>query len=199
MPNQVDNLTLNDDTTGLTRTIDVGSDDILLSTDLTLQAGGLLTSDNVKRGTTDPNVAMLAGNEGDLFQRTLAGTGELYVNTDGTTTGWVQPGGISEATHQALRQLIHFIDDGPTCGFTTGAFKEILPAGNPFPTSYVWYESAAKVKKIVELTVTRNANKTPATEQWQMYDTDGITVLCTVTDAISYTAVFETSRTRTIV
>ena len=140
---------------------------------------------------------MLAGNEGDFFQRTLASTGEAYINTDGTSTGWAEL--ITPSKHQALRQLIHFIDDGPTCGFTTGAFKEILPSGNPFPTSYIWYESAAKVKKIVELTVTRNTNKTPATEQWQMYDTDGITVLCTVTDAISYTAVFETSRTRTIV
>jgi len=88
MANQIDNVLLDDDTTGLPRTIDVGVDALFLSTDLTLQAGGILTADNIKRGTADPNVALLAGNEGDLYQRTLAAGGELWVNTDGTTTGW---------------------------------------------------------------------------------------------------------------
>jgi hypothetical protein len=92
MANQTDNLTLNDDTTGLIRTVDPSSDDLVLSVDLTLQSGGILTADNVKRGTSDPNVALLAGNEGDLYQRTLASTGELWINTDGTTTGWVLSG-----------------------------------------------------------------------------------------------------------
>jgi hypothetical protein len=83
MANQVDNLTLNDDTSGFNRTVDVSTDDLFLSVDLTLQSGAVLTADNIKRGTSDPNVALLAGNEGDLYQRTLASTGELWVNTDG--------------------------------------------------------------------------------------------------------------------
>jgi len=112
------------------------------------------------------------------------GVGEYDPRTGG--------GGISEAQHKTLRQLIHFIDDGPAEGFASGAYKETLPVG-PFPT-----ESSAKAKKIVELTITRNANKTPATEVWEMYDIDGSTVLATVTDTISYSAVFETSRTRAI-
>jgi hypothetical protein len=90
MASQIDNVLLDDDTTGLPRTIDVGADDLFLSTDLTLQAGGVLTADNVKRGTTNPNVALLAGNEGDVYQRTTVSGGELWVNTDGTTTGWSQ-------------------------------------------------------------------------------------------------------------
>lgn len=45
-------------------------------------------SDNLKRGTTDPNVASLAGNEGDVYQRTLGGIGQIWVNTNGTSTGW---------------------------------------------------------------------------------------------------------------
>lgn len=90
MANQIDNVLLDDDTTGLPRTIDVGVDALFLSTDLTLQAGGILTADNVKRGTADPNVALLAGNEGDVYQRTLAATGQFWVNTNGTTTGWAQ-------------------------------------------------------------------------------------------------------------
>lgn len=87
MANEIDNILLSDDTTGLARTIDVGVDDLVLSTDLTLQAGGILVADNIKRGTGDPN-GVEAGNEGDLFQRTDAAAGTLYVNTDGTNTGW---------------------------------------------------------------------------------------------------------------
>ena len=38
---------------------------------------------------------------------------------------------------------------------------------------------------------------TPTTEVWKMYDTDGTTVLVTLTDAITYSGVFEATRTRT--
>lgn len=107
-------------------------------------------------------------------------------------------GGLSAVTHKTLRQLIHFIDDGPAEGFASGSFKEILPAANPFPTSEVWWESSSKLKKILELTTTRNANQTPATEEWKMYDTDGSTVLVTLTDTIAYSGVFETTRTRAL-
>jgi hypothetical protein len=100
--------------------------------------------------------------------------------------------------HRFLRHLIHFIDDGPALGFASGAFKETLPAGSPFPTSEIWYEDAGKTQKIVELTVTRNTLQQPVTEEWKMYDADGSTVLETVTDSITYSGVFEISRTRTI-
>lgn len=105
--------------------------------------------------------------------------------------------GLSESQHRALRQLIHFIDDGPAEGFASGAYKETLPAANPFPTSFIWWTSAAKTNKIVELTVTYNSNKTPATEVWKVYDSGG-TLLATVTDTPTYSGVFEVSRTRTI-
>lgn len=52
--------------------------------------------------------------------------------------------------------------------------------------------------KIVQCNITRNANKTPATEVWQMYATDGVTVLLTVTDTYSYSGVVETTRSRAI-
>jgi len=111
----------------------------------------------------------------------------------------ISAGGITAAEHRTLRQLIHFIESGgPAEGFATGAYRETLPAADPFPTSIIWWESNAKLKKIVELTLSYNANKTTSTEVWEMYDTDGSTVLATVTDTMSYTTVFETSRTRTI-
>ena len=79
----------------------------------------------------------------------------------------------------------------------SGAFKEILPTANPFPTSVIWYESSGKTQKIVEKTLTYTG-VFPTTIVWKMYDTDGTTVLATVTDAINYTGAFETDRTRTI-
>lgn len=106
-------------------------------------------------------------------------------------------GGITEGQHKALRDLIHFLDDGPGDGFASGAYKETLPSADPFPTSEIWWTSAAKTHKILELTITRNANKTPATEVWRMYDSDGSTVLITLTDTIVYSGIFETTRTRT--
>ena len=126
-----------------------------------------------------------------------------YINTDilafvnGSVVSLTAGGsGITAAQHQILRQLIHFIDDGPASGFTSGAYKETTPTG-PFPTSEIWWESSAKLKKIVSLDTTWSG-ATITQEVWKVYATDGSTVLATITDAISYTGVFETSRTRTI-
>lgn len=106
-------------------------------------------------------------------------------------------GGLTAEQHKTLRQLIHFISEGPAEGFASGAYKEILPAANPFPTSIIWWESAAKTKKIVERLITWTG-PLPTTDQWKIYDTDGTTVLWVVTDTISYSGPFETSRTRAI-
>lgn len=105
-------------------------------------------------------------------------------------------GGITEAQHKVLRQLIHFIEDGPAEGFTTGAYRETT--GTVFPTAIVWWESSSKLKKIVERLVAWTGVLV-TTDKWKVYDTDGSTVLWTVTDTISYSGVFETSRTRAIV
>jgi len=104
---------------------------------------------------------------------------------------------IDETEHAALRQLIHLADGGgPFEEFLSGAYREILPAGNPFPSIVTWWESSAKMNKIVEKTITRNGNQTPATIMWQVFD--GAMVLATVTDTISYQGVIEIDRTRTI-
>lgn len=108
--------------------------------------------------------------------------------------------GLTEAQHKTLRQLIHFIDEGPAEGFLSGAYKEIV--GGVFPTSVIWYTDSGKTQKIVEKTITRTGggatNVAPTPIVWKVYDTDGTTVLATVSDAITYSNVFETSRTRTI-
>jgi hypothetical protein len=110
-------------------------------------------------------------------------------------------GGITEAQHKVLRQLIHFVNDGPAEGFPSGCYREILPAGSPFPTSVIWWESDSKLKKIVEKTITRTgagSSVAPTPIVWVMYDTDGSTALAELSDAIVYSGPFELSRTRTI-
>lgn len=111
-------------------------------------------------------------------------------------------GGLTESAHRTVRQLIHFIDSGPAEGFASGAYKETLPSADPFPTTVTWWESSSKSKRIVEKTITRSGggatNVTPTPIVWDIYDTDGTTKLATVSDAVTYSGVFETSRTRTI-
>jgi hypothetical protein len=113
----------------------------------------------------------------------------------------ISAGGLTEAQHRILRQLIHFIDDGPAEGFASGAYKEISGGTPVFPTMVTWYESSAKDKKIVEKTINRTgvgSNTKPNPITWKVYETDGVTVKATVIDHIEYNGVFEVSRTRYI-
>ncbi len=150
----------------------------------------------------------------DLLQFTDCGIQYLegYGFTTGVTIGYNQldgyvqsllqgggGGGLTPTQHQTLRQLIHFIDEGPGDGFASGAFKEVLPTGSPFPTSITWYLDVAKTKKLVEKFVTYNAQHFPTNIHWNMYDTDGVTIIHTVIDAITYSSAFESTRTRTII
>jgi hypothetical protein len=144
---------------------------------------GIILSDE---GVDPSAVGEIRNNAGTLKAKDSVGVFDLRSGT-----------GLSEAAHKALRHLIHFIDEGPAGGFASGAFKEILPSANPFPTSVIWWESSGKTQKIVEKTITYTT-VFPTTIEWKMYDTDGTTVLVTVTDAISYSGAFETTRTRTI-
>lgn len=107
-------------------------------------------------------------------------------------------GGITPFEHETLRQLIHFVDEGPGDGFTSGAYKVTLPTGSIFPTSIIWYEDNTEAKIIVSKTIVW-AGIVPATITWQVYNTDGVTVAHTVSDSITYVNhIFESTRTRTI-
>jgi hypothetical protein len=139
---------------------------------------------------------------GDQTEDPSAEGGVRYVSgafraKDGTGVFNLRSGsGLSEAQHKILRQLIHFIDEGPSEGFATGAYREMT--GTIFPTAIIWWESAVKAKKIVEKLITWTG-ASPTTVAWKIYDTDGSTVLATVTDTITYSGIFETSRSRAIV
>ena len=121
--------------------------------------------------------------------------GNDHLAKDGTGVFNLRSGsGLTPAAHEVLLQLIHFIDEGPAEGFTTGATKLVI--GGVFPSQILW--KRADATKLVEQNVTW-AQAKPATIQWKMYAADGSTVLATVTDTITYSGAFETGRTRTIV
>jgi hypothetical protein len=100
---------------------------------------------------------------------------------------------VTSENHEAIRQLIHFIEDGPTTGDTIRREN----TGTVFPTAIVWYHTVNTVEvKLVEKLITWTGVN-PTTIVWKLYD-DSETLLVTITDAISYTGVFETGRTRVI-
>lgn len=110
----------------------------------------------------------------------------------------IQPAGnLQKSTDTDLRQFTRLAGaDGPYEGFSSGAFEETLPAGDPFPTSVTWWTSSAKTTKIMEMAITRNGINNVATTVTTMYDTDGVTVLSIVTDTYAYSGVFLLSRAR---
>lgn len=168
-----------------------------------------LMKGTLKRKLLNGDIELVVSNI-DLLQFTDCGI--QYLEGYGFTTGvrvgfdqldgYVQSllggGGSLEPAHKTLRDLIHFIDEGPGDGFASGAFKEILPTGSPFPTSITWYLDIAKTKKLVEKFITYNSSHFPINIHWNMYDYDGVTLIHTVIDAITYSTAFEASRTRTI-
>jgi hypothetical protein len=106
---------------------------------------------------------------------------------------------ISETDHAALRQLIHLADGvgGPMEGYTSGAYRETLPTASIFPTTIIWWTDSSKTTKVVQKTITYTGIL-PTMIRWSMYDLPGTTVIHEVTDNISYSGIFETSRTRTV-
>ncbi len=168
-----------------------------------------LMKGTLKRKLLNGDIELVISNI-DLLQFTDCGIQYLegYGFTTGVRIGFDQldgylqsiigGGGSLEPAHKTLRDLIHFIDEGPGDGFATGAFKEVLPLGSPFPTSITWYLDVAKTKKLIEKFITYNSSHFPINIQWNMYDYDGVSLIHTVIDAITYSTAFEASRTRTI-
>lgn len=171
--------------------------------DVTNEGGGKVTVDGYNAVTS------VFGRGGDVVAQTSDYDAEqVDFVPDGYLTSTNVQDAIEELSekkldideHASLRELVHLADGvgGPFEEFVSGAYREIMPFADPFPTSIIWWESSSKAKKIVEKTITRNPNKTPSTIEWKAYDTDGIKVVATVSDAITYSGVFELDRTRTI-
>jgi hypothetical protein len=75
-----------------------------------------------------------------------------------------------------------------------GLYEEVT--GSPFPTAITWWTSSGKTVKVKETLITRNANKTPATITYKFYVAGTLTK--TLTDTLTYSGAFETSRTRVV-
>lgn len=104
-------------------------------------------------------------------------------------------GTLTEDQHKTLRQLIHFIDDGPGDGFVLSPFKEVT--GFPFETQVTWWETALKVRRIYQSEITRSDGWLPVTQSYKVFALDGITVAARATDVITYVSgCFETFRSR---
>jgi len=161
---------------------------------ITYNANKTIATDNWKVYNTDGSTLLAEITD----TVTYSGVFELY-RTRSITDYSVSSGYITSEDHKILRQLIHLAEEGgPYEGFSTGAYRETLPSASPFPTSVIWWTDSGKTSKIVEETITYNSNKTVATDQWEVYATDGVTVLATVTDTVTYSGVFELNRTRAI-
>lgn len=152
-----------------------------------IEAAGIYLQDETYR---DENVAVFRNGDDMSFMDVSNPTPKTLTELIAGT------GGLTEEAHKTLRQLIHFIDSGPAEGFASGAYREVT--GTIFPTAIIWYTDGTKAEKIVELNITWSGVVVSQME-WKVWDTGSPqSVIATVTDAISYSGVFETSRTRTI-
>ena len=105
-------------------------------------------------------------------------------------------GGITEAAHKILRQLIHFLGDGgPGPGFSTGDPYYEVAGSYLYPDSETWYEDSTKAKKIIEKLLTWDGPKLTQ-RVWNLYDSGGVSILATATDTIVYEGMFQRSSTR---
>lgn len=93
-----------------------------------------------------------------------------------------------EGLHKTLRHLVHLAEEGgPWDGFSAAPYQEFKTGSGPWDYGYIWWESSSKVNKIIEKTISYNANVTPSTIVWVVYDVDGSTALVTATDTYAYT------------
>jgi len=123
--------------------------------------------------------------------------GGTYVFEDSVGTFDPRTGGsgITAEQHNALRQLIHFINEGPGDGFASGAEKETAYSGAFVASTIWWSDGTGSKKKIVEKILAGPAIS-PTTITWKMYDA-AETLLITLVDTFTYSGINETLRIRT--
>lgn len=129
---------------------------------------------------------------GQLLRRLLASTGEESL--------YSLLGQWRKAVSLQLDTLLVLPWPGSLCcgPLVNGAVQMTLPVGATFPTEVVWYKDASQTVELLRLTYTRNGQGLATQMRWLVYDLEGVLVL-TVTDNITYSGVFEETRTRTVV
>jgi len=129
----------------------------------------------------------------------VSGTQKIYVLIDPTSGSAIwkditsASSGLSADDHKSLRHLIHFLNEGPGDGFYPNPFREI--SGGVFPTRVTWWTDANKTLRLFQTEITRSGIY-PITESHKMFASDGITILASAKDVITYNGVFEMARSR---
>lgn len=99
-------------------------------------------------------------------------------------------------SHQALLDIIHFLDDGPGDGWASGAVR-VRTGTAPNAGGWVWYTSTAQTARIIDCTITYTGSSiVPATKVWRLYAANGTTVIRTVTDTYTWTGPILTQKAR---
>lgn len=78
----------------------------------------------------------------------------------------------------------------------SGLYREVT--GGVWPSNVCWYTDNTKTKKVFEQVYTRNGNQQATTIEHKVYASDGVLVIATATDTITYVNAFESTRTRVI-
>ena len=131
----------------------------------------------------------------------MVGQGNVTITTNSlgqvVFSGAFSTGSLSTGSNTSpggdFRQVAFIENVGPYEGWSQ-AYEVIV--GGAFPVTRSWYVDAGFTKLIQRKTITRNSQYLPTQEMWQLYAVDGTTVIRTFTDTITYTGVFEASRTR---
>lgn len=155
--------------------------DVFTTLNFDRSAGGAVVGSS---GSSFPAVPIA----GEWFWRTDLQS--LFRRND-SNTAWHQ------ITCGALDGELRYFIEAPADLSQTGAYRTIT--GGFFFSNMTWWTSSAQTIKIMESNYTRNAQNQATSIEHKLYSPDGLTVISTVTEDITYSGAFEVSRLRTIV
>ena len=104
-----------------------------------------------------------------------------------------------------IRQVLFLAEYGPFEGFSTDSMFHSISRGTTSLTNHlvsqsIWYTDISKSAKIFETEYTnRNTAQQAQKIVYKVYEQDGFTVKTTVTDIITYSGIYETTRIRTVI
>lgn len=129
-------------------------------------------------------------NNASVTYNTLYEASASYVLIN--TTGSLPNG----QAHELLQQLIHLSnDDGPRgIKWPNNLVRDVGPT--PFATASIWWTDNTRTKRIVDWEIVAGGAIFPTAIQWRAYADDGVSVIESYTDTISYAGIFETTRVR---
>lgn len=145
-----------------------------------------------------------------FLQSTSSADGTVYINRASTgTITFTDPTVGSKAlnrlvsnsisdtqSHQALLDIVHFLEDGPGDGWASGAVCVRIGTA-PNAGGWVWYTSTALSARIIDMTINYATNSIlPSTKVWRLYAANGTTVIRTLTDTYTWTGPILTQRQR---